>query len=228
MVAENQRAAHLEKGDRKGLITGVPMLGRMTSIARPASGLVCPPKDRSLPLVDTALDDSHVTSEPVTLERIERESAPILGNLLELYAHDFSEILPLTLRESGRFDLSFGDAWWTRDDHFPFFIRVGGRLAGFALVRRGSRLTASDDVMDVAEFFVIRGVRRLGVGTRAAHAVFARFPGSWEVRVRRANAPAMKFWARALEGWLGRAATSGSLSFEGVDWNVFRIDPPRG
>lgn len=179
-------------------------------------------------MVDAAPDENSATPPPVVLERIESAAAPVLGNLLELYAHDFSEFVPLALRDSGRFDLTFGDAWWTRDDHFPFFIRLGARLAGFALVRRGSRLTASTDVMDMAEFFVIRGARRLRVGTRAAHAVFGLFPGPWEVRVRRTNEPAMKFWARTMEGWPGPSATSGPFALEGVDWNAFRIDPPRG
>jgi predicted acetyltransferase len=79
----------------------------------------------------------------------------------------------------------------------------------------------------VAEFFVVRGARRRGVGTRAAHAVFGRFPGAWEVRVRKENVAAMAFWARAMDGWAHRAVTCGPLSLEGVDWNVFRIEPTR-
>jgi predicted acetyltransferase len=178
-------------------------------------------------VTDAIPNDPRAAETPVVLERIDRASAPVLGQLLELYAHDFSEFVPLAPKESGRFDLPFY-AWWEKADHFPFFIRHRDRLAGFALVRRGSRVTASSDVMDVAEFFVLRGARRLGVGSRAAHAVFRLFPGPWEVRVRKANGPALAFWTRVVERWHERAATSGSFSSDGVDWNVFRIEPSGG
>ena len=46
----------------------------------------------------------------------------------------------------------------------------------------------------VAEFFVLRKHRRTGVGTRAAHEVFRRFPGRWEVPVASYNIPALRFW----------------------------------
>jgi len=163
----------------------------------------------------------------VILDPIAKDQAPILHNLLELYAHDFSEHVPLDLKANGRFDVDLGDRWWTDGDHFPFFVRWNGRLAGFALVRRGSRLTGASDVMDVAEFFVVRGARGKKVGTRAAHAVFAAFPGRWEIRVRRTNLPATKFWACALEKWLGRPVASVPASSGGVDWDVFRIEPSR-
>ncbi|HEY4015665.1 MAG TPA: hypothetical protein VGM06_20135 [Polyangiaceae bacterium] len=174
---------------------------------------------------DPTSDDASETEAPVVLERIARESAPVLDNLVELYAHDFSEFIPLAIKESGRFELSFGDAWWWRDDRFPFFIRQGSALAGFALVERGSRVTSSSDMMSVAEFFVVRGARRHRVGTRAAHAVFGLFPGPWEVRVRKANVVAMAFWARALEEWPHETLRGGAFSAEGVDWNVFHVEP---
>ncbi len=160
------------------------------------------------------------TQPRVVLEPIAKDQAPVLDNLVELYAHDFSEHVPLDLRPDGRFGVSLGDGWWTRDNYFPFFIRRDGKLSGFALVTRGSRITDSTDVMDVAEFFVIRGARGKKVGTRAAHALYAAFPGRWEMRVRRTNGLALKFWSRAIETWVGRPVTSAPFSSEGVDWDV--------
>jgi predicted acetyltransferase len=161
---------------------------------------------------------------PIDLEPIQRDRASILQNLFELYVHDFSEQVPLRLQASGRFELSPGEVWWTRDDHFPYFIRWRGDLTGFALVRQGSRATQAVDVMDVAEFFVLRGARRAGVGTRAAHALFGLFPRAWEVRVRRTNAAALSFWTRAVESWTGEPAAMMPMSIEGVEWNVLRFD----
>ncbi len=164
----------------------------------------------------------------VVLEPIGREQAPVLLNLFELYAYDFSDVVPLELKPNGRFDVSPGDRWWDRDDHFPFFIRWNGKLVGFALVRRGSRVTDADGPMDVAEFFVVRAARGNKVGAAAANALFAAFPDRWEIRVRRSNVSAMKFWSRTLEIWLGRPVTSDPFIAEGVDWDVLRIDSSRG
>lgn len=156
----------------------------------------------------------------MTLEPIAKDQSSVLDNLVELYAHDFSEHVPLDLKPDGRFGVSLGDGWWTRDDHFPFFVRWDGKLSGFALVRRGSRITNAADVMDVAEFFVVRGARGRRVGTQAAHALFEAFPGQWEVRVRRTNGLALKFWSRAMQSWLAQPVTRAPFSSEGVEWDV--------
>ena len=163
----------------------------------------------------------------VALEPITRDQAPVLRNLFELYVHDFSEYVPIDLQPSGRFDVPVGDQWWAREDHFPFFIRADGKLGGFALARRGSRVGGAPDVMDVAEFFVVRGARRQGVGTAAALELLGRFPGSWEIRIRRANPGALKFWARVAATWLGRSAPSHPFSIEGVDWDLLRVEALR-
>ena len=163
----------------------------------------------------------------VALEPITRDQAPVLHNLFELYVHDFSEYVPIDLQPSGRFDVSAGDQWWAREDHFPFFIRANGKLGGFALARRGSRVSAATDVMDVAEFFVVRGARRSGVGSAAALALFGTFPGAWEIRIRRANPAALKFWARVAASWLGSPVASQPFSIEGVDWDLLRVEAAR-
>lgn len=160
----------------------------------------------------------------VVLEPVARDQAFVLANLFELYVHDFSEQVPLDLQPNGRFDLPVDDRWWQGDDHFPFLLRVGGKLSGFALVRRGSRVTDEIDVMDLAEFFVVRGARAKGIGTRAAHALFAAFPGRWEIRVRKTNAAAGKFWRKVTERAAGRVAPVTAFVAKGVDWELLRLD----
>ena len=161
-----------------------------------------------------------MTETAVILEPVTRENASILDNLFELYVYDFSEQMPIQIKATGRFELTPGEAWWTQNDHFGYLIEVRGALAGFALARTGSRVTPASDVMDVAEFFVLRGLRGKGIGRRAAHALFATFPRAWEVRVRRSNVAALGFWTRAAEAWMGQPVTSRPFSVEGVDWDV--------
>ena len=106
-----------------------------------------------------------------------------MANLLELYLHDFSEFVPSDIGEDGHFGYPYLAAYWQERERFPFLIRVETALAGFALVRQGSLLSGAPDVMDMAEFFVLRRWRRRGIGRTAAHALFQHFPGRWEVRV---------------------------------------------
>lgn len=170
---------------------------------------------------------SDVAGGPVALEAMTREDAPVLANMFELYAHDFSEYVPLPLKPSGRFEIAIDERWWTDEDHSPFFIHLSGQLCGFALVCKGSRVDAeARETMDVAEFFVLRSARGKRVGMTAAHALFARFPGAWEVRVRLVNEPANKFWTRVFASWTAGPTTTARHASQGVEWNVFRLASP--
>jgi predicted acetyltransferase len=164
----------------------------------------------------------------VVLQPVTRESAPVLDNLFELYAYDFSEHVPIQIQSSGRYELTPGDVWWASDDHFGFLIECEAKLAGFALVRTGSRVTGLADVMDVAEFFVLRGVRGRGIGKSAAHALFRAFPRAWEVRVRRTNGAAFEFWSRVVAAWVGQPVVSQPFSVDGVEWDVLRFGTSGG
>ena len=150
-----------------------------------------------------------------------------LENLLELYIHDFSEILGSAPRENGRFGYDGLDAYWKEPGRFPFLIRADAQLAGFALVARGSQVTGDATVLDVAEFFVVRGLRRHGLGMAAAARVFSSFAGTWEVRVMEQNAGAQAFWERAVSSF-----TNGCFELctwrspRGRDFRVFRFVSP--
>src|SRR3954463_15869930 len=91
-----------------------------------------------------------------------------LGNLFQLYAYDWSALLPLDVADDGRFDDGPLDPYFRDDGRHPFLIRVDGKLAGFALVSLRSRLTGATGVADMAEFFVMRRYRHRGVGLAAA------------------------------------------------------------
>jgi predicted acetyltransferase len=137
-----------------------------------------------------------VTIAAVTLEPVTSNNASTLNNLFELYTYDFTDQMPLRIQPNGRFELGPGEVWWTQANHFAYLIQLGDELAGFALVREGSRVTGASEGMDVSEFFVLRGLRGKGVGRSAADALFRTVPGAWEVRVRRTNSAALRFWTQ--------------------------------
>ena len=129
----------------------------------------------------------------------DRERAA-LETLFQLYSYDWSELLPLELGDDGRFaDHALRPFTEHAAGHHAFVIRAGARLAGFALVVDRSRLTGVEGIFDMAEFFVVRGARRGGVGRAAACAIFDRFPGRWEIRQRPDNRDATAFWRRVVD-----------------------------
>ena len=147
--------------------------------------------------------------------------APVLANLIELYAHDFSEFHDLDIGEDGRFGYAPLPLYWSEPDRYPFLIRMDGKLAGLVLVKKGSA------VWDMAEFFVLRGCRRRGIGTHVAHEVWRRFPGAWEVRVMQANASAGRFWAGAIASFTGETIEPASFEKAGTPWYVFSFESKR-
>ena len=150
--------------------------------------------------------------------------APILANLLELYIYDFSEFIDITLGDDGRFGYPQLPLYWQEPQRHPFLIRVEGQWAGFALVRRGSQLSGDEQVYDVAEFFILRSARRRGIGRQAAHAIWQRFPGAWEVRVINRNQQAQSFWRRAISEFIGTAVDPTPFEKNGEGWQVYAFD----
>ena len=116
----------------------------------------------------------------------------IVANLMRLYRHDLSEFSEReTVDSHGLFRLgAFFDNFWTAPKRDPYLIRMDRELAGFALVRR------TDSYMSMSEFFVLRGLRRSGVGLLAAKDIIMRYPGCWRIHELGSNLPAQRFWRR--------------------------------
>lgn len=149
---------------------------------------------------------------------------PILANLLELYAHDFSEFHELEMGADGRFGYRDLALYWSEPDRHAFLLRVDGKLAGFALVRRVLGASIKEAVWDMAEFFVVRGQRRRGIGVGAAHEVWRRFPGRWQVRVMEANHAGSLFWQRAIAAFASEKINSTCFEEGGVHWRIFSFE----
>jgi predicted acetyltransferase len=117
------------------------------------------------------------------------EERPLLERLAQFYIYDFSELDP---------------------DRHPLLIRVGDKIAGFALINthshRGGRVERN-----MAEFFVARKFRRRGVAREAVRQILALYPGRWEVAAAERNATAKAFWP----GAIAAAGVSGLTRVEG-------------
>jgi predicted acetyltransferase len=153
-----------------------------------------------------------------------REQQPILANLLQLYMHDFSEFLSIAIDGDGEFHYPHLSLYWSERGRIPFLAVVDGEWAGFALIRQETLPTGGKPFWDMAEFFVLRGYRRHGIGMRLAHLAFGRFPGAWQVRVMESNTGACQFWQRAVEGFTGASHLSERTQINGAGWRVFRFE----
>lgn len=163
----------------------------------------------------------ETSSVAVDIVRATREQEPVLANLLELYAHDFSEFSEMEIGEDGRFGYPHLSLYWEEPHRHPFLIKADGRLAGFVLLQKGSQVSGGQETWDVAEFFILRGYRRRGLGAKAAHAVWRMFPGKWEVRVMERNTRAKEFWQRAVNEFTGETIRAALVEKGHARWHVF-------
>ena len=152
------------------------------------------------------------------------EHEPIFANLLQLYAHDFSEFHDVELGPDGRFTYKELPLYWRDPNRHPFLIHTNGQLAGFALVKK--EISNGPSLWDVTEFFILRAYRRQGVGTVASHKVWNQFPGQWQVRVRQKNDSARNFWQRAIRAFTGREISSSAMEKNNERWHLFVFESP--
>jgi predicted acetyltransferase len=146
----------------------------------------------------------------------------LLANLLELYVHDLSETFQVAPGEDGRFGYERLPLYFSEPERrSPFLIRFRGCIAGFAFVTRGSPMSDDPEALDVAEFFVLRGYRRFGVGRSAARELWDRLPGSWVVRVSEGNRAGIPFWDAIIREYTSGSYTATQRPGAPHPWRVF-------
>jgi predicted acetyltransferase len=155
------------------------------------------------------------------------EQEPIVANLLELYAYDFSEFHPMQPGPDGRFGYKGLSRYWLETDRLPLLLKADGRLAGVVLVKRERGVLGTETVWDVAEFFVLRMFRRQGVGKAAAHEIWRRYPGKWQVRVMESNYSGYRFWEHTIRDFVGDELRMARFEKGGQPWNLITFQAVR-
>lgn len=167
-----------------------------------------------------------MTHRTVTLVPLAREQGALLGNLLELYIHDLSALfVDVRLGADGRFGYPALASYLSdASDKFPFLIRCDGDVAGFALARRGSPVADDPDVLDVAEYFVLRRFRGLGVGRSAARLLWDTLKGVWTIRAATVNPGAIDFWRSVVGAYMSNTAREWEHWDGAKTWVVWSFD----
>ena len=134
----------------------------------------------------------------VILTKASRENIPVMENLMQFYIYDFSEFIDLDVKEDGLFEPYAGlrDYWDNPNKRFPYFIKTGKIHLGFVLV---SYITTNDrNYFSMAEFFIMRKYRKMGIGSCIAGQVFDIHKGRWQIYQKESNKAAQFFWRKII------------------------------
>jgi predicted acetyltransferase len=152
------------------------------------------------------------------------EQKPVLANLLELYAYDFTEFCGFDIGDDGFYGYERLPLYWTEPTRFPYLIYVDKKIAGFILVQKGSPISDDTAVWDISEFFVMKKYKRHGVGTVAAIKIWEQFKGPWQVRVLVSNPIACSFWLRAIKNFTLVAPAKTEATIREEDWIIYTFE----
>lgn len=168
---------------------------------------------------------SVIRARTMTLEIIKAtiEQKPILANLLELYAYDFTEYCDFDIGESGFYGYEHLAAYWSDENRFPYLIYVEKKLAGFSLVQKISTSIGTEK-WDMSEFFIMKKYKRQGIGTDAACEIWRQFKGAWQVRVLVSNPIACAFWLQAIEKFTSKPPAKTEIKVKEEDWIVYSFE----
>jgi predicted acetyltransferase len=128
------------------------------------------------------------------LEEVDPRSSLALRHLWQLYRHDLSEYRGMQPNGDGTFHTRHLDAYADNSDRASLIIQRDKLPVGFVLVVGLDR-----QVRSIGEFFIVRGLRRQGIGRQGALEVLHRFPGRWDVAFQEENPAAARFWRRVAD-----------------------------
>jgi predicted acetyltransferase len=123
----------------------------------------------------------------------------VVEQLWQLYAHDLSAFRGTRPDAHGRFRPGRLPVYFDEPDREVHVVTLDGGPVGFTMVRRLDPGADPATGHVLGEFFVVRSVRRLGVGRTAALRTLTRHGGRWEVAFQEENPGAARFWRRLAE-----------------------------
>ena len=130
------------------------------------------------------------------------EEKQTLNNLLKMYCYEWSQYNKFDVNDKGEYEFEHHlPKFWNKENHYPFFIKVNGILAGFVLIDDEFQIYKNSDY-SVSKFFVMHKYRKAGVGRYAAKAVFDMFHGKWEIERHPNNIASVIFWDRIINEYM--------------------------
>lgn len=145
-----------------------------------------------------------------------------IGSIYREYLDDLSALstgLFPVLGEVGHREPDQIVRWFGDRNAFPLVILKTAEPVGFAMVARSPQPAGAPGIeYRMAEFFIARQNRRLGVGRTAVNLILNRFAGRWEITEYLRNPGAVSFWRRVVAGY-----TRGSYQERVINGEVRQI-----
>ena len=88
--------------------------------------------------------------------------------------------------------------WFGDGGSYPLVILQNDKPVGFAVVSKPLSPQRAQLDYRMAEFFIAKSQRRLGIGRQAVELIFRRFAGRWEITEIHSNRDAIAFWRSVL------------------------------
>ena len=143
----------------------------------------------------------------ITLAAVQRDDKEILRNLMEKYDYELSQYGKDDVNKLGLYGFDYLDNYWQEGaKRWAFFIKVDGKLAGFAMILSDYFYVdnkESDYVM--SDFFVMYKYRNTGVGKFAANYLFDKYKGKWQLNTVNINVTSVAFWKKVVGDYTGEA-----------------------
>lgn len=163
------------------------------------------------------------------ITNVARCEKSMIARMLQLCLHDLSEFAKAgepygDVEGDGAFRYDHLDGYWSDSGREPLLFRIDGRIAGFALVNQWSASGLGTD-RSMAEFFILRKYRRVGLGKYAAVEIIRQRPGRWEIPIADYNRPALIFW-RSIVSTMEDFSHE-KISGDGQRWSgtIWRLTP---
>lgn len=129
----------------------------------------------------------------IEIRGVEKKDKEVLRKMLEEYEREISP------ESEGEY--KYFDSYWEKDNRWSFFIMLDDKIAGFVLVNEYCLVEVG--AKDMSEFYIKKEYRRQRIGLKAAHKVFDKFLGKWEVREIVENPKARQFWLKVINEYTG-------------------------
>jgi predicted acetyltransferase len=143
--------------------------------------------------------DDGVPAGGVTLRLADASTRPVVERLGQLERHDLSRLTGDLPGPAGLFEFPRLSRFFADVDHDAYLIYSDGRLAGFCMIRPFEGGAAF-----IHAFFIVRALRRQGVGLVAATTLLRSRRGRWAIAFLEENAPAARFWRQVATEVVGK------------------------
>ena len=117
----------------------------------------------------------------------------LLWNVNQKYLYEMTNFYDDEMDEAGNYHYGYFEAYFTDPKREALLLYHDRQLIGFAMIHPYSYFGDTPDHV-MAEFTVFPAFRRRHLAQEAVRAIFAGYPGRWEIKYNEHNIPAGTLW----------------------------------